>query len=113
MATATTVSDKALSQARNIARFREVIVAPVVSEKSYANFDQGVYTFVVSGSANKVEIRQAIEALFNVTVKDVRTHNRQGKRKRNRKTGTWGQRAAKKIAIVVLKDGDSIEVLGA
>ena len=113
MATTNTVSDKALSQARNIARYREIIVAPVVSEKSYASFDQGVYTFVVNSGANKIEIRQAVEALFNVTVKDVRTHNRTGKRKRNRKTGTWGQRAAKKIAVVVLKDGDSIEVLGA
>lgn len=108
-----TVTDKALSQARNIARYREVIVAPVVSEKSYANFDEGVYTFVVSQSANKIEIRQAVEGLFNVTVTDVRTHNRTGKRKRNRKTGSWGQRAGKKIAVVVLKDGDSIEVLGA
>ncbi|MBP9115542.1 MAG: 50S ribosomal protein L23 [Acidimicrobiia bacterium] len=113
MATTNTVSEKALSQARNIARFRDVIIAPVVSEKSYAGFDQSLYTFVVSPTANKIEIRQAVEALFNVTVKDVRTHNRSGKRKRDRKTGTWGQRSNKKIAVVVLKDGDSIEVLGA
>ena len=113
MAPTNTVTEKALSQAKNLARFREVIVAPVVSEKSYANFDQGVYTFVVAGSSNKIEICQAVEALFDVKVTDVRTHNRHGKRKRDRKTGTWGKRSNKKIAVVVLKDGDSIEVLGA
>ena len=113
MATTNTVSEKSLSQARNLARYRQVIIAPVVSEKSYAGFDQGVYTFVVDQSANKVEIRQAVEKLFNVSVIDVRTHNRQGKRKRNRKNNSWGTRSSKKIAVVVLKDGNSIEVLGA
>ena len=84
-----------------------------MSEKSYAGFDEGVYTFVVDQSANKVEIRQAVETLFSVKVLKVRTQNRDGKRKRNRKTGTWGKRSDKKIAVVTLKDGDKIEVLGA
>lgn len=108
-----TVDNKAAAQARTLARYRDVIVKPVVSEKSYASFDEGVYTFIVDPSANKVEIRQAIEALFDVKVENVRTHNRNGKRKRNRKSGTFGKRADKKIAVVTLKDGDSIEVLGA
>lgn len=107
------VTSTAQAQARTLARFREVIKAPVVSEKSYANFDDGVYTFVVANSANKIEIRQAVEKLFEVTVTDVRTHNRDGKRKRNRKTGTFGSSSSKKIAIVTLKSGDKIEVLGA
>ena len=107
------VTISAQSKARNLARMRDVVIAPVVSEKSYAGFDNGVYTFVVSQSANKVEIRHAIVKLFNVTVESVRTHNRNGKRKRNRKTGTWGSQPSKKIAVVTLKDGDSIEVLGA
>lgn len=109
----TTLTPTAEAQARNMARHRDVIKAPVVSEKSYAGFDEGIYTFLVARTANKIEIRQAVEALFNVTVTDVRTHNRNGKRKRNRKTGSFGTRADKKIAVVVLKDGDSIEVLGA
>ena len=108
-----TVDNKSAAQARTLARYRDVIKAPVVSEKSYAGFDEGIYTFVVDKTANKVEIRQAIEALFSVKVENVRTHNRNGKRKRNRKSGTFGKRTDKKIAIVTLKDGDSIEVLGA
>ncbi len=108
-----TVTPAAQAKARNLSRFRDVIKAPVVSEKSYAGFDEGVYTFIVAKDANKIEIRQAIEALFDVTVADVRTHNRNGKRKRNRKTGSFGSRPDKKYAIVTLKDGDTIEVLGA
>jgi len=108
-----TVTGRAAAQAQTISRYRDVIKAPVVSEKSYAGFDEGVYTFVVDSSANKVEIRQAVEKLFNVTVTQVRTHNRHGKRKRNRKTGGYGSRPDKKIAVVTLKEGDSIEVLGA
>ena len=108
-----TVDSRAAAQARTLSRDRDVIKAPVVSEKSYAGFDQGIYTFLVDVTANKVEIRQAVEALFSVKVDNVRTHNRNGKRKRNRKSGTFGKRADKKIAIVTLKDGDTIEVLGA
>ncbi len=91
---------------------RDVILRPVVSEKSYAAFDENVYTFVVAEDANKVEIRQAIEEIFNVKVTNVNTLNRNGKRKRNRRTGNWGQRAGQKRAIVSLAEGDTIEIFG-
>lgn len=91
---------------------RDVVIRPVVSEKSYAAFDGNVYTFVVAGDANKIEIRQAIEAIFNVKVTNVNTLNRGGKRKRNRRTGGWGQRTGQKRAIVSLADGDRIEIFG-
>jgi large subunit ribosomal protein L23 len=91
---------------------RDIVIRPVVSEKSYAAYDENVYTFVVADDANKVEIRQAVEAIFNVKVTNVNTLNRNGKRKRNRRTGGWGQRAGQKRAIVSLADGDRIEIFG-
>jgi large subunit ribosomal protein L23 len=91
---------------------RDVIIRPVVSEKSYASYDENVYTFVVAEDANKVEIRQAIESIFNVKVTNVNTLNRRGKRKRNRRTGGFGQRAGQKRAIVSLAEGDTIEIFG-
>jgi large subunit ribosomal protein L23 len=91
---------------------RTVILRPVVSEKSYAQYDERVYTFVVARDANKIEIRQAVEAIFNVTVTNVNTLNRSGKRKRNRRTGTWGTRTGQKRAIVSLSPGDEIEIFG-
>jgi large subunit ribosomal protein L23 len=89
---------------------RDVIIRPVVSEKSYALLDNGVYTFVVASTANKIEIRQAIEAIFNVRVTNVNTMNRQGKRKRNRRTFTYGTRPDTKRAIVTLAEGDKIDL---
>jgi large subunit ribosomal protein L23 len=91
---------------------RDVIIRPVVSEKSYAHYDDNVYTFIVAEDANKVEIRQAIEAIFNVKVTKVNTLNRAGKRKRNRRTGGYGQRAGQKRAIVSLAEGNTIEIFG-
>jgi len=91
---------------------RDVIIKPVVSEKSYAAFDENVYTFVVAPDANKVEIKQAIESIFNVRVTNVNTLNRNGKRKRNRRTGGWGTRAGQKRAIVSLAEGQTIELFG-
>jgi large subunit ribosomal protein L23 len=91
---------------------RDVIIRPVVSEKSYAAFDENIYTFVVAPDANKIEIRQAIESIFNVRVTNVNTVNRKGKRKRNRRTGGWGSRPGSKRAIVTLAEGDSIEIFG-
>ncbi|MDA8284325.1 MAG: 50S ribosomal protein L23 [Actinomycetota bacterium] len=87
---------------------RSVILRPVVSEKSYALLDHNVYTFVVSPKANKIEIRQAIEAIFNVQVEAVRTLNRQGKRKRSRRQATFGKRPDTKRAMVTLREGHSI-----
>jgi large subunit ribosomal protein L23 len=89
---------------------RDVIIAPIVSEKSYALLDQGVYTFKVHPSASKPEIHDAVELIFGVKVTKVNTLNRQGKSKRNRRTGTTGKRADTKRAIVTLAEGDRIEL---
>ena len=91
---------------------RDIIIKPVVSEKSYAAYDENVYTFVVAPDANKNEIRQAVESIFNVKVTNVNTLNRNGKRKRNRRNGTFGRRPDQKRAIVTLADGDRIEIFG-
>jgi len=89
---------------------RDVIIKPVVSEKSYALLDQGVYTFVVHSDANKVEIRQAVEAIFGVRVAKVNTLNRPGKRKRNRRNWTFGKRPDTKRAVVTLVGADRIDL---
>ena len=91
---------------------RDVIIRPVVSEKSYTAYDGNVYTFVVAPDANKIEIRQAIESIFDVRVTNVNTLNRNGKRKRNRRSGGWGKRPGSKRAIVTLAEGDRIEIFG-
>ena len=91
---------------------RDIIVRPVVSEKSYASFDDNVYTFIVASDANKIEIRKAVETIFNVRVTNVNTINRKGKRKRNRRTGTWSSRPDERRALVSLADGDRIEIFG-
>ena len=91
---------------------RDIVIRPVVSEKSYAAYDENVYTFVVSSDANKIEIKKAIETIFSVRVANVNTLNRHGKRKRNRKTGTWGSRPDHKRAVVTLAEGDRIEIFG-
>jgi len=91
---------------------RSVVIRPIVSEKSYAQYDENVYTFEVARNANKVEIRKAIEEIFNVRVTNVNTLNRAGKRKRNRRTGTYGQRSGHKRAVVSLAPGDRIEIFG-
>jgi large subunit ribosomal protein L23 len=91
---------------------RDIIIRPVVSEKSYAAYDANVYTFLVAPDANKIEIKQAVESIFGVRVTNVNTLNRSGKRKRNRRTGDWGQRAAQRRAIVSLAEGDSIDIFG-
>ena len=91
---------------------RDIIIKPVVSEKSYAAYDANIYTFVVAGDANKIEIRRAVEEIFGVKVTNVNTVNRKGKRKRNRRTGGYGTRPDSKRAIVSVADGDSIEIFG-
>ena len=93
-----------------IADPRDIIVAPVISEKSYSVLDQNWYTFLVRPDANKTQIKIAIQQIFNVRVLTVNTANREGKRKRT-KTG-WGQRKATKRAMVKLADGDRIEAFG-
>ena len=92
---------------------RDIIIRPVVSEKSYAAFDENVYTFVVAGDANKIQIRQAIEEIFDVRVTNVNTLNRKGKRKRDRRTGNYGTRPDTKRAIVTLAAGEErIDIFG-
>jgi large subunit ribosomal protein L23 len=89
---------------------RSVIIAPVVSEKSYALLDAGAYTFRVHPRANKIEIRQAVETIFDVRVAKVTTANRKGKRKRNRRALTYGKRPDTKRAVVTLVAGDRIDL---
>jgi large subunit ribosomal protein L23 len=89
---------------------RDVLLAPVVSEKSYGLLDENKYTFLVHRAANKTEIKIAVEKVFGVKVSGVNTINREGKRKRTR-TG-WGRRAATKRAIVTVAEGDRIDIFG-
>ncbi len=87
----------------------DVILAPVVSEKSYGLIDEGKYTFLVDPRSNKTEIRLAVESIFSVKVDSVNTINRAGKRKRTR--FGWGARKATKRAIISLKEG-TIDIFG-
>ncbi len=87
---------------------RDIILAPVVSEKSYGALDHGVYTFVVHPEANKTEIKDAIQRIFDVKVLQVNTMWRRGKQKRTRYT--LGTRASQKRAVVTLAEGDTIEI---
>ena len=89
---------------------RDVIIAPVVSEKSYGLLEENVYTFKVHPSASKPEIRDAVESIFGVRVLKVNTLNRKGTRKRNRRNFTFGKRPDTKRALITLAEGDSIEL---
>jgi large subunit ribosomal protein L23 len=89
---------------------RDVLLAPVISEKSYGLIDEGKYTFIVRPDANKTEIKIAVEKVFNVRVSSVNTINRQGKRKRTRLG--FGKRNNTKRAIVSLAAGDRIDLFG-
>ena len=89
---------------------RDVIIGPVVSEKSYALMEAGVYTFTVRTDATKPQVRAAVQEIFGVRVEKVNTLNRQGKRKRNRKTFTYGKRPDTKRAIVTLAAGETIDL---
>ena len=88
---------------------RDILLAPVVSEKSYSLLDEGKYTFIVDPRANKTEIKIAVERVFGVKVESVNTLNRQGKTRRT-KFGL-GKRKNTKRAIVTLKEG-SIDIFG-
>ncbi len=89
---------------------RDLILRPVVSEKSYGLLEDNVYTFVVDPRATKIEVREAVEAIFNVRVVKVNTLNRKGKRKRNRRSATFGTRPDTKRAIVTLAPGSRIDL---
>ena len=89
---------------------RDILLRPVVSEKSYGLLDEGKYTFIVAPDANKTQIKQAVEEVFRVKVTGVNTLNRQGKRRRTR--FGWGKRVDTKRAIVTLADGHRIDIFG-
>jgi large subunit ribosomal protein L23 len=89
---------------------RDVLLAPVISEKSYGLLDENKYTFLVHPGANKTEIKIAVEKIFGVKVTAVNTLNREGKRKRTR--FGYGRRAATKRAIVSVAEGDRIDIFG-
>ena len=90
---------------------RDIILGPVISEKSYGLMEDNVYTFLVHPESNKTEIKIAVEKIFDVTVTSVNTANRQGKRKRTR--FGYGKRRDTKRAIVTLADGSKpIEIFG-
>ncbi len=90
---------------------RDVILKPVVSEKSYALLDRNTYTFIVRPEANKTEIKEAVQAIFSVRVTNVNTLHRKGKRKRTRQV--WGVRKSTKRALVTLHPDDKIELFEA
>lgn len=89
---------------------RDILLSPVISEKSYGLIDEGKYTFIVRPDANKTQIKIAVEKVFEVKVRSVNTINRQGKRKRTR--AGFGKRSDTKRAIVTLAQGERIEIFG-
>ena len=93
-----------------IADPRDVLISPVVSEKSYGLLDENKYTFIVAPDANKTQIKLAVEQVFGVKVTGVNTNNREGKRVRTRYG--WGRRVATKRAIVTVAAGDRIDIFG-
>ena len=93
-----------------IADHRDILVAPIISEKSYGLLDENKYTFLVRPEANKTQIKIAVEQVFHVKVTSVNTLNRQGKRKRTR--AGYGRRNDTKRAIVSVQPGDRIEIFG-
>jgi large subunit ribosomal protein L23 len=90
---------------------RDILLAPVASEKSYSLIDDGKYTFVVAPQANKTEIKIAVEKVFGVTVVSVNTLNRTGKTRRTRYG--IGKRPDRKRAIVTIAPGQKIDVFTA
>ena len=91
-----------------IRNHRDILLAPVVSEKSYALLDENKYTFLVAPDANKTEIKIAVEAVFDVKVTGVNTLNRTGKKRRTRFGA--GKRPDTKRAIVSVADGERIDI---
>ena len=90
--------------------YRDILVAPVVSEKSYGLLDENKYTFIVTPDANKTEIKIAVEKVFGVKVISVNTMNRQGKNKKTRFGD--GKRKDTKRAIVQVVAGERIDIFG-
>ena len=93
-----------------IADPRDILLAPVISEKSYSLLDENKYTFLVHPDANKTQIKIAVAEVFNVKVTSVNIINRRGKQIRTR-TG-FGRRNDTKRAIVTVAAGDRIDIFG-
>jgi large subunit ribosomal protein L23 len=97
---------------------RDILIKPVISEKSYSLIDEGKYTFEVAPHANKTEIKIAVQQVFGVKVLSVNTLNRPGKRKRmvfgrnGHTTTIFGHRKETKRAVVTLAQGERIEIFG-
>lgn len=99
-----------MSDALKIRDHRDILLAPVVSEKSYGLLDENKYTFLVAPDANKTEIKIAVEKVFDVKVINVNTLNRPGKARRTR--AGMGKRPDTKRAIVTVADGQRIDIFG-
>ena len=99
-----------MSAAAKIRDHRDILLAPVVSEKSYGLLDENKYTFVVAPEANKTEIKIAVEKVFDVHVTNVNTYTRKGKKLRTR--FGYGKRPDTKRAIVTVAEGQSIDIFG-
>lgn len=87
-----------------------VLLRPVVSEKSYSLMENGTYVFEVAPDATRIEVRRAVEEVFGVKVAKVNTLNRKGKRRRNRRSNTYGAKPDIKRALVTLHSGDRIDL---
>ncbi|GAA1388703.1 50S ribosomal protein L23 [Luteococcus peritonei] len=99
-----------MTESVKIRDHRDILLAPVVSEKSYGLLDENKYTFLVAPHANKTEIKIAVEAIFDVKVTGVNTINRQGKTRRTR--FGMGKRPNTKRAIVTVAEGQRIDIFG-
>ena len=94
-----------------IADPRDILLAPVISEKSYGLIEEGTYTFLVHPDSNKTQIKIAVEKVFGVTVTSVNTANRQGKRKRTR-FGYGTRKSTKRALVTISADSKPIEIFG-
>ena len=94
-----------------IADPRDILLAPVISEKSYGLIEEGTYTFVVHPDSNKTQIKIAVEKVFGVKVTSVNTANRQGKRKRTR-FGYGKRKDTKRALVTISADSKPIEIFG-
>jgi large subunit ribosomal protein L23 len=90
---------------------RDVVLAPVISEKSYGLVDEGTYTFIVAPDANKTQIKIAVQQIFDVQVASVNTLNREGKRKRSRR-GFGKRKDTKRAVVTVTPESRTIDVFG-
>lgn len=94
----------------NVADPRDILIKPIISEKSYSLLDENKYTFLVHPDANKTQIKIAVAEVFGVKVTGVNIINRRGKTTRTR--AGIGRRNDQKRAIVTVAAGDRIDIFG-